>query len=172
MVAPATLALAQAMIKSAALDQRQTIVEFGPGTGVVTAQIEKLRQPDSSFFSIELNPKFAELTRVTCPSVTVHIDNAVNLGKYLGTEQCDAIISSLPWTLINANDQATLMDTISENLAPGGVFVTYLYSGAGIHPSGRRFLKLLKSRFQNHHQSSMVWNNLPPARVHTVHKPN
>jgi len=174
MLRPSSGTLARAMVKAADVEQRRALVEFGPGTGVVTQAIDQHRHADSQFFSIELNPNFASQTRSLCPGVAVYEDNAVNVAQYLakhGLERCDAIISSLPWTLINAETQLQLVKAINDNLEPGGVFVTYLYRGTGFHPAARRFLKLLETHCAKAQVAGAVWNNLPPARVFIATKP-
>lgn len=170
MLTPASMSLARAMVAATDIGRRKSIVEFGPGTGVVTEAIEKSRKPDSTFFSIELNQKFAAVTRNRCPNVAVYEDNAANLAKYLTQhklDKCDAIISSLPWSLINEDDQLKLLNAIHDNLDNGGVFVTYMYLGTGINPAARRFRKLLRTTFKNQNKKTLIWNNLPPAHVYT-----
>lgn len=175
MLKPSSPALARAMATAASVENRKAIVEFGPGTGVVTREIENRRSLNSQFFSIELNSSFAHQTRTLCPNVDVYEDNATNVAHYLqqhGIVKCDAIISSLPWTLINAEIQAQLLDAVAENLEPGGVFVTYLYRGTGIHPAARRFLRLLRQRVSKPIAGTTIWNNLPPARVYVAINPD
>lgn len=169
-VAPASTELADAMVQAADLSTRKLVVELGPGTGAVTEAITRMLSPGTEFFALELNSRFARETRRRCPGVTVHVDDALNLPGHLrasGTTHCDAILSSLPWTLFSRELQQDLVNAIADSLVPGGRFVTYAYIGAGLNPAGRRFKKLMEDTFTTTSRSYLVWNNLPPAHVYT-----
>ncbi|MBX2885739.1 MAG: methyltransferase domain-containing protein, partial [Granulosicoccus sp.] len=127
-ISPASDQLAELMVKSADVSKQQSIVELGPGTGVVTEVIAANLSPGTHFFALELNPVFAEKTRQRCPGVKVYNDNALNLIDQLaaaGLSQCDCILSSLPWTLFDKNLQQKLIAVIASALKPGGALVTY-----------------------------------------------
>ncbi len=99
-------------------------------------------------------------------------DNATKLPQYLderGVSHCDAIISSLPWTLFDRSLQEALLDVIESSLTPGGTFVTYAYIGVSLHPAGRRFRRLVNDRFLQS-QKQVIWNNVPPAHVFSCQK--
>lgn len=169
-VAPSSPSLARAMVDAACLHRADTVVELGPGTGVVTTQVARAIPSHSCFLALELNPYFVEQTRRRCPGVLVFRDDALNLPDRLAALErgpCDAIISSLPWTLFDEATQTELLKVIRAALKPGGRFVTYAYISTGMSPSGRRFRKLLQRTFDSSSQSSLLWNNLPPARIHT-----
>jgi len=168
-IAAASTELAERMVVAAGVSRCRTVVEFGPGTGVITEAISYALTPGTTFFALELNSNFAAKTRARCPGITVYQDNATELPSYLtkhGVTHSDAIISGLPWTLFTEQLQQALLDVIHTSLNPGGTFVTYSYVGTTLQPAGRRFRSLLYDRFPQT-RKQVVWNNLPPAHVYS-----
>lgn len=169
-ISPASTQLAANMVEAAGVTHQQTIVELGPGTGAVTKVIASNLAPGAQFFALELNPSFAQKTRQRCPGVNVYLDNALNLGERLNTlglPHCDCILSSLPWTFFDHQLQQQLLSVIAASLKPGGIFVTYAYSGVRLNPAGRRFVGLMNETFNDVQRGKIIWQNLPPARVYT-----
>ena len=62
-VAPSSKELANLIADVANLDSVSTLIEFGPGTGVITEEIMQRISEDTTFFALEINPKFVELTK-------------------------------------------------------------------------------------------------------------
>lgn len=165
--------LANRVTDLAQLGTAKTIVEFGSGTGVFTEQILREIPEDSHFFALEINPFFAEQTRQRCPQANVYTDSALNVRQYLdqhGVDSCDRVISSLPWSVFDEKMQNELLQTIWDVLRPGGSFITFAYISGQLLPAGRRYQRLLPTKFQTVARSKIVWNNLPPACVYTCTK--
>lgn len=172
-IAPSSSELATTITTAANLAMAKTVVEFGSGTGVFTERILQNIGNDTIFFAMEINPVFVQKTRQRCPEAIVYQDWASNLKKYLeshGQEKCDAIVSGLPWTLFEEEEQNALLRVISESLKPNGTFVSFTYLGGNLSPGGRRFKRSLPSHFSNISRTKMVWNNLPPAFVYSCTK--
>lgn len=166
-VAPSSRFVVDKVLEMAALDNAESVVELGPGTGAFTEQIQDNLQNNASFFAIELNHAFAEATRKRCPEVRVYHDAAENLPTYLanGAIKCDRIITSLPWTIFEPVQQDKLLETIAVSLKPGGRFISIVYMGAKARSRGRYFIDSLPQRFQHVYQSNTVWQNFPPTQV-------
>lgn len=172
---PSSPALAQCMCAAAELPTARMTIEFGPGTGVFTEEI-LCRIPDPGrFFAVEANPNLAAATRRRCPSAIVWNDCATRAKTYLaehGLQDCDRIISGLPFAAFPPDLQDRLLDTILDILAPGGLFVTFAYLQGLALPSGRRFRSTLHQRFGRHNVTTtpIVWANLPPAFVYRARR--
>ncbi len=168
-IAASSEELSELLVVTANIKEAKCIVEFGPGTGVVTKQILKHKNPDALFFAIEMNPVFVEATKKSCPDAIVYHDNAINLPKYLenhNQKSCDIIYSGLPWSLIDEKIQDKLLDVIHENLKEGGEFLTFAYIHGVYLPNGLKFKKKIETRFKKVMKTKTVWLNTPPAFVY------
>lgn len=172
-VAPSSRSLAQAVTRAAGVSDASIVVEFGPGTGAITEVILEEKQPDATFFALELDADFVETLHERFPGVTVHNDSAQNTRQYLeraGHDACDCIVSGLPWASFPEDLQDSLLDTIQDVLRPGGRFATYMYAQSRVLASGVRFRTKLGARFGRYRCSRIVWKNFPPAVVYHVQK--
>lgn len=172
-VAPSCEELSDLITDEAGLDGVETVIEFGPGTGVFTKKIMEKIPCNAVFFAMELNPRFVEVTKNLCPGVNIYNDSAENSRKYLemhGKDSCDCIISGLPWTAFGPNLQDRLLDTVTDVLSPGGKFLTFSYSHSVLFPTAQRFRKKLKTIFPEVKESRTVWSNFPPAFVYCAKK--
>ena len=168
-VAASSQQLARTITGAANLSHARVVVELGPGTGVFTEKILQQLPHGAVFFALELNPGFVADTRKRCPTATVYHDSAVHIKKYLrrhGVEQCDCIISSLPWGVFDKKQQIELLDAIIDVLPRHGEFLTYTYVGGLLLPAARDFLKLLRSYFAIVRKTPVVWRNIPPALIY------
>jgi len=145
------------------------VVELGPGTGVFTEQIVNKLGSNSTFFALELNKVFVKATKNRCPQAEVYHDTAQSIKHYLNkhnVDQCDCIVSSLPWTIFEPDDQNILLETLSSVLAPGGSFVSIVYLGAKTRRRGRHFIDSLPTHFNTVYKTKTVWQNLPPTQIY------
>ncbi len=172
---PSSRALADAITDLADLPSAKTIVEYGPGEGVFTEAILRKKSADSFFVALEVLPTLVEATKKRCPGVNVVQDSAENAIVYLreaGYDNCDAIVSGLPWARFPEDLQDRLLDATFKVLAPGGRFVTFAYAMSPAIPSGRRFFSgKMPEKFGRIRRVGPVWKNLPPCFVYIATKP-
>lgn len=172
-VAPSSRWLAARMVEGLGLATARTVVELGPGTGAITRAIVPELGPDTIFLAVEFNPAFAAALGRDLPRVTVLNDTAARLPELLaaqGRESADCILSSLPFAAFPEQLQGRLLDAAVRSLAQGGLFVNYAYIPAAWLPAGRRFRRLLESRFRRVGVTPVVWRNIPPAFVYRCEK--
>ena len=170
---PSSNELADLITNTAQLKTAKTAVEFGSGTGVFTEKIIQKINPRATFFSIEINPFFLQETKKKCPKAIVYEDSAINVKKYLkkhGRNNCDCIISGLPFASFDKSLQHKMLYAIYNSLNEHGEFLTFAYIHGLILPAGLRFRKLLKSSFKNFKTTRIVWKNFPPAVVYCCKK--
>jgi len=168
-IAPSSQALAAMMTEDMGLEDAQTVVELGPGTGVFTRAICERVSPEAVVVAVEIDPRMAALLRPRFPRVRIVNDSAERLDEHLaaaGRKEADAILSGLPWVSFPAELQSQLLGAVFGALRPGGRFATFAYSHAAWLPSGQRFRRLLNARFAAVETTSVVWPNLPPAFVY------
>ena len=150
------------MLDTAGIEQRRVLAEFGPGTGVFTAEIVRRMQPAAQLFVFEIDADFAAHLRalITDPRVTIVHGSAVELGNVLKERGCasvDCVVSGLPFTSLPREVTQAILEVTRESLGPSGVFVTYQYTPA--------LLSVFRSYFPSVHIARLVLRNLPPALV-------
>jgi phospholipid N-methyltransferase len=165
-ILPSSSRLAQCMADGVAWPQARAVVEWGPGTGVLTREIVRRASPGTRILAIEIQHQFATRLRQRFPQVTVCHDSVASTAAICqreGLEQVDAILSGLPWAVFPAADQAEYLAAARTVLRPGGQFVTFAYLQGLLLPAARRFRRLLEAHFDQVTLSPIVWANVPPA---------
>jgi phosphatidylethanolamine/phosphatidyl-N-methylethanolamine N-methyltransferase len=170
---PSSPFLAKMITSDIGLEKASSIVELGPGTGVFTSLILKIKKADSNFFVIELNRELYNTFKLKFPSVNIYNENATKLNFMVKQEKIDlvdVIICGLPWASFPAQLQDDLLNAISNVLNPGGCFTTFAYLQGLILPAGIRFKNTLKNHFSSVVTSRTEWRNFPPAFVYRCYK--
>jgi phosphatidylethanolamine/phosphatidyl-N-methylethanolamine N-methyltransferase len=163
-IAPSSPALARAMAAQISVHADASVLELGPGTGVVTEALIARGIAPKNITSIEYDPEFAAMVSARCPGVRVIRGDAFDLAKTL--VGCfggpfAAVISSLP--LINfphAMRNALLAD-IFARLEPGAPFIQFSY---------RLHCPVVPPVGASVTRAAVIWLNLPPARVWVYRK--
>ncbi|MEM1000984.1 MAG: methyltransferase domain-containing protein [Bacteroidota bacterium] len=153
------------MAEAAELKQARYVVEFGPGTGVVTREIVRRIPQDCRFFAIEINQQLAAETRRRTGAEVI-VDSCQHLLHHLqhrGMPHCDAILCTIPWALLSADASAAILDAVVEGLGPEGRFVTVGLSLGKNTAGGKRLRVELEARFAEVTESKKIWANFPPA---------
>jgi len=139
----------------------RVIVEFGVGTGCVTRKILRRMHPDARLISLEINPTFVEEARkIRDPRFTVREACATALPQVMeeeGVAGADAVVSSLPLSIMDNDVVERILDVARDSLAPGGKFLQYQYSLNQRH------------RFSNRYNDVAVGFtplNIPPAFIY------
>ena len=172
-VAPSSRWLAERLLEGIGVAEARTIVELGPGTGPFTRLIAERAQPDALVIAMEVNPRLAADLVPRFPRVEIVNDSAERLPHHLrarGRDHADCILSGLPFAAFSEELQRRLLDAVVEALPVHGRFATFAYIPAAWLPPGRRFRRLLESRFARVTTSRMVWRNVPPAFVYRCEK--
>ena len=172
-VAPSSPWLAECLVEDMGLAEARTVVELGPGTGPFTRLIRERTRADAVVLALELNPRLAAQLVGRFGHVEIVNDSAENLLGHLrsrGRDHADCILSGLPFAGFSQELQRRLLDAVMQSLPSGGRFATFAYVHAAWLPPGRRFRRLLESRFARVARSRIVWRNLPPAFVYRCEK--
>lgn len=106
-----------------------TIIEYGPGDGVMTRELLKRLSPQGRFFAIETNAQFAEALRAIGDSrLEVIHGNANGAAMYITKDQygkVDLVVSSIPTSFMDRGSRMRMVRTIYDMLAPGGSFIVF-----------------------------------------------
>lgn len=143
------------------------VVEYGPGTGVVSEEILQHLPPDALFILVEMTEEFAARLRekFTDPRVVIECDSAANvetiLGKH-GKESADYIFSSIPIAVMPEEIVDDILQATWRALADDGVFITFLVRA--------KIESKLRQYFSNVRTVSRQWLNIPPLVVREASK--
>ena len=134
------------------------VLELGPGTGAVTAEILAHGTLPENLTCVEYDADFARRLRARFAGVTVVQGDAFDLEKTLHAPHLmfAAILSGLPLLNFPIAARRRLVDGALTRLLPGGVFVQFSYGpNAPVTPPPGFGV----------HRAAAVWTNVPPARV-------
>lgn len=166
-IAPTSKRFCKFMVRGVDWKPAKFVLEFGPGTGVVTDALMPMLPSSCKYMGIELDPALCRIFRQRHPGVLLYRGSAADIEPICrehGFGPIDAIISGLPWASFNKNLQDTILSAAHRVLRPGGKFLTFGYQIGTILPAGRRFYKeIVPKYFDDVVKSKYVWRNLPPA---------
>jgi phosphatidylethanolamine/phosphatidyl-N-methylethanolamine N-methyltransferase len=158
-VAPSSPGLTKAMAAQVDPNAALPILEFGPGTGVVTEALIARGIAPARITAVEYDAEFAQRVRERCPGVTVIQGDAFDLDKTLGARARDtfaAAVSSLPLVNFPQAVRDAFIADIFKRLAPGAPFVQFSYRlKPPVAPPPGVTLQ----------RAAVIWLNVPPARV-------
>ncbi|OLT15125.1 hypothetical protein BJF78_16845 [Pseudonocardia sp. CNS-139] len=151
-----------------------TVVELGPGTGAISPSVRARLAPGSRYVAVELDGELVTHLRGTLPWLEVLAGDAADLGTLLagaGVGPVDAVVSSLPWTLLPPERRRATLAAIAATLAPGGVFATI--STLTALPALRRdVLRDLGDTYDEVLATRPIWRNVPPSRLLVCRRPH
>ncbi len=109
--------------------QRQTIVEFGSGTGNITKLIAGKMHKDSVLHCFEMNDEMISYLkeRFNYPNVIIHHLSAWEFTDVV-REPIDIVISSLPISFFSKTAVDELLNKVARSLNKNGVFSQMLYN--------------------------------------------
>jgi phosphatidylethanolamine/phosphatidyl-N-methylethanolamine N-methyltransferase len=139
------------------------VVELGAGTGAVTEALLEHGLPADRLLPVEISENMVRHLRQRFPGLHVLGGDAAKLGALLARHAPAAcghvshVVSSLPLRSLPLPLVARIIREVRRLLAPDGTFIQYTYNLAC-----DRYRPL--DGFQRR-ATSIVWMNLPPARV-------
>lgn len=155
---PSSKKLANTLAKQIPSTATGTIVELGPGTGVVTKALLDHGIKPEKLILIEKSNAFVKHLSRRFSSITIIEGDAQQLNQLLEPYQpIQVIISCLPLRLLPASVVKNILQAIEKTLIDKGLLIQFTYH------HGKANLPLSK-HFQLVH-SERVFLNFPPARV-------
>lgn len=153
----------------------EVVVEFGPGTGVMTRELLRLMPPQGVLLALEISPRFVHYLSETIHDERLHVvqagaETAAAELRRRGIDHIDGVVSSLGISMM----ESTLADAIFRPLLPSlhrGSTVTQFQYMQRVRMNRGRLehfdAGLFLGRYFNSVRSSRVWLNFPPAFVIT-----
>lgn len=162
-IAPSSRWLSRAMAQGLS-PATGRVVEFGPGTGVLTRGILAAGVKPQNLTLFEMSSDFVTHLRMAFPGVTVH-----NAGAQSAATHCrpgvDAVVSGLPLLSMPLEIRESIVRAAFDVLSPTGIYVQFTYGPRP--PISDDQIAALGLTVQ---QTAHVWLNLPPARVFTFRR--
>ena len=159
-IAPSSRSLRRRITREIRCDEGEVVVEFGGGTGPITAAIIDSGIPAHRLFSFEIDQDLARHLRQRCPTVTVLAEDCRKAPDLLGESLCGkvgTVVIGIPMITFPLAFQREVLDSTFRILRPGGRFL--LYSFMPHSPLDRAALGLEGRRL------AFTLQNLPPASV-------
>jgi phosphatidylethanolamine/phosphatidyl-N-methylethanolamine N-methyltransferase len=169
-VAPSSRALAAEMVRDLDLSGKATVVELGPGTGVITRAIAAKLGPEAHAIAVDIEPEFVAAIGKRYPRIEAVCASAADLAALLRERNvfpADHILSGLPFASLPADITTSILDAIASSLRPGGTFTTFQYLNGYPTPLASTFRQAMTDRMGEPPARRVVWRNLPPAFVLT-----
>jgi phospholipid N-methyltransferase len=165
-VTPSSRFLAERMVKSSALAEAKTVVEYGPADGVITRELLKAMRPDATLFAVEFNERMhaSLLEKVKDPRLAAIRGDVRHVDKLLldrGVASVDRIVSCIPFALFTGRERHEILTKTTNLLAPGGRFVAFGYT--------THLIPMLGDYFRDVDIQFEV-RNIPPSFVFTALK--
>lgn len=155
---PSSKRLAQTMAKQVTVTSSGTLVELGPGTGVVTQALLEHGVDLERLIAIEQSGAFVKHLQRRFPLLKIVNGDAQNLSDLLANySDINVVVSSLPLRSLPDSTVKNILQAIDKVLPDGGLFIQFTYY------YGATILSLPKT-FQRIH-AEYVFLNFPPARV-------
>lgn len=159
-IAPSGAKLSDAMAFSAAIKPGETVIELGPGTGVVTQALLMRGVWEGNLILIEADPDLARLLRQRYPAANVIEGDAFALLSQWAESgmAAGAVVSSLPLFVYPRHKRQELARAALRITGPAGRMVQFTYGP--VSPVSRQ-------KGMRAYASRRIWQNLPPAVVWT-----
>ncbi|WP_040949430.1 class I SAM-dependent methyltransferase [Gorillibacterium massiliense] len=161
-VLPSSKYLAKKMIGQIDFKNASYIIEYGPGTGVITEQLLKNRREGTIIILFESNLRFFNLLKQKYqhePEFHLINDSAENLEEYmisLNIPWLDYIVSGLPIASLHQQVSFNILTLTKRHLRQGGKFITFQYTLLKKDLIGKYFRKVEIQR---------ELRNIPPAYI-------
>lgn len=134
-VVPSSPRLIRKILDPVDVAKARVVVELGPGTGVLTAEILRRLGPAAKLFALEINPEFAETIRRDLPDPRLHVHSgaASDILAVLaraGEAHADLVVSGIPFSTMAREESHRTLERLKRALGPAGAFVAYQFTSS------------------------------------------
>ena len=165
-VMPSSRYLARRLADPGLLARARSVVELGPGTGVVTRAILEVLPPDARLLAIEVNEDFAAMLKAEeDPRLIAHCGSAAQLREAVALHALprpEVVISGIPFSTMQPALGRHILEQVWSCLAPRGHFIAYQL---------RRHVAVLGCDLLGTPAIKLEMRNVPPVRLFGWRKP-
>jgi phosphatidylethanolamine/phosphatidyl-N-methylethanolamine N-methyltransferase len=160
--------VARHMARLGGVASARAVAELGPGTGAITRELLAALPETGRLIGFEIYEPFLQHLAETVhdPRFEVRQQSAETIAEVARQEiegGFDAVISSVPFSLMGADLTRSILHAVGESLRPGGVFVALQY-----HP--RYLPPFLSEEFADVRREIHLLN-LPPVLLFHARNP-
>lgn len=165
-VIPSSKKLVQCLIAGAEKMGARTVVEYGPGTGAITAALVDLLPADTRYLAAEPNATFRKHLQEAGFEIEIIPGYAQDIAEEILARagEVDLVVSGLPCSIMPVDVLASLFESTNKILRQGGEYRQFVYTHTLMMPKMRKMMAMLRGRFSRVETSS-VWLNFPPATI-------
>ncbi|GAB3294834.1 class I SAM-dependent methyltransferase [Parasphingorhabdus pacifica] len=170
---PTSTAVAATVAQVVPTTGTPVVVELGPGTGSLSEGIRGRLPSNARHVGIELSQELVDHLRTHKPWMEVVQGDAGRLREILDDldiGQVDAIISSIPWSLLALEEQNDILRQVAGVMAPHSAFTAVTYIPVDQNSGGKRFRAQLDATFDEV-LTHTTWRNLPPILHYICRRP-
>ena len=143
-IVPSSRFLIRQLLKPVDWSQARVIVEYGPGVGVITAEVLRRMRPDALLIAIETNPDFVSYLRDSIKDERLHVveasaESVDEILQRYGQSNASYVISGIPFSTIPAPVRERILQKTCAVLKPGGSFLVYQFSSRVLEDLQRIF---------------------------------
>lgn len=169
---PSSRFLTKRMFHGLDLSSGDLLVEYGPGTGAFTVEVERMRARGLQvrYLGVEKDPGMYKFLVRRFPQLDFELGDAADVVDICRARQLPpaaAVISGLPLIFIDRATLELIFAGTSRSLEPGGVFRTFSYVHSYPSPKAAELRELMAGTFEQFDLGTPVLRNLPPALVLT-----
>ncbi len=160
-IAPASRWLSRAMTRAVQACGCSHVIEVGAGTGSITRAILASGMHLERYCAVERDPVLVDWLRARHPGIEVLCDCASCVLELIDTQRATAIVSSLPFRSLPAEQASRCASVFSQAVcaSPGTVLIQYSYGLGDSPPFATSEENLRWTLFER------VVLNLPPASI-------
>ncbi len=169
-LAPSSRALARAVADELPRGTGRRVIELGPGTGALTAELMRRLKSEDRFLAVDIDPEFVRQLQARWPALECVCGSAARLNQIAadrGLPAVDHIISGLPFATLPVEVTRQVLDSVARTLRPGGLFTTFQYAHAYHMSTSVAFRRQMTERLGAKPARRLVVRNMPPCFVLT-----
>lgn len=171
-VTPSSPFLTRRVCRTIDFDRADTVIEYGPGTGVMTRYLLERMPEGADLLAIEANSKFVDVLEDEMDDRRLMVQEGdvrevQEIMERYGLEGADYIVSGIPFTWMDDEGRDRLLQTTHRILRPGGMFLayqTFWQPNAHLRKPARAYFGNVEREFE------LI--NIPPMRVYRAVKRN
>ena len=169
---PSSRHLTRRMFAGLDLRSGDVLLEYGPGTGSFTAEVERLRASGVRvrYLGIEKDAGMYQFLLRRFPSLDFVLGDAADVADICRGRDlppATAVISGLPMIFLDRPALEGILSGTADCLTPDGVFRTFSYVHSYPSKSAAELRDLMDLCFEEYELGTPVLRNLPPAFVLT-----
>jgi phospholipid N-methyltransferase len=142
-------------------EKTKIIVEYLPGTGVLTKRLLQQLREDGKLIAIERNKEFYEvLKKINDKRLHLFNEDARNVDvclQKMNISKADIVLSAIPISYLKPNEKNDFLEKTKKILSKDGKFIVYSQHSSHARPYLKNFFEKVRLKIE--------LRNIPPAFI-------